>query len=715
METEHESAPLHPGRRARTRRSSPWVAIAAFAAAIGRVSAGDDASVGSAPSGGSGEERISASATVDEASARGLEDLTALSLEDLMDVEIATVRSASGYEQRLEQAPASVTVVTADEIRKHGHRTLTDILQSIPGLYLSYDRNYRYLGVRGFSQPGDYNSRVLLLIDGHRVNDNVYDQAPLGTEFVLDVDLIDRVEFVRGPSSSVYGSNAFFGVINVVTKRCRQIGSPEVSASVGSFGTYQGRASYGGHIGGGVDLVLSGSIYDSEGQTLRFDAFDDPATNNGFAQGLDGDRYYNAFTSLSYRDLTLAGLVSWREKDLPTAPYGTAFDVAGTHTVDSRWYADLKYEHDFDGAMAVTARAFYDGYYYKGNYVYELTPPPAVTYFSNVDGSRGDWAGTSAQITKDLGEAFKITAGAEYRYNLRQAQSNRDEDPAAVHLDDDRASHVAGTFLQGDVVVLPNLRLSAGVRYDYYSTFGSSVSPRAAVIFDPFASTTLKLLYGRAFRAPNAYELYYDDGGVTQKANPGLDPETIQTVELVGEQRLAEGVGLRLGAFYYSIDDLIAQVEDPGDGLLVFQNRNEVTSFGLEAGVDARLKCGLRGRLSYSFQHAEDREGDAWLANSPEHIGKLSFSFPLVGERLFAGLEVQYLSPRETVRGGRTRDVVLVNVTIFSQKLVDGLELSASVYNLLDWSYGDPVGLEIDSDEVTQDGISFRLKAAWRF
>ena len=92
------------------------------------------------------------------------------------------------------------------------------MLRGVRGFYTTYDRNYSYIGVRGFARPGDYNTRVLLLIDGHRVNDGVYDMAPMGTDFLFDISLIDRIEVIRGPGSSLYGTNALFGVINVITK-----------------------------------------------------------------------------------------------------------------------------------------------------------------------------------------------------------------------------------------------------------------------------------------------------------------------------------------------------------------------------------------------------------------------------------------------------------------------------------------------------------------
>ncbi len=171
--------------------------------------------------------------------------LASVSEESLLFQEIPSVYGASKFEQKVTQAPSSVSIVTSQDIKKNGYRTLADILRSVSGFYVTYDRNYNYIGVRGFGRPGDYNTRVLLLIDGHRTNDNIYNQAAIGTEAILDVDLIDRVEIIRGPGSSLYGSNAFFGVINIITRRGRDLKGTEVSGEAGSFNTYKGRLSYG--------------------------------------------------------------------------------------------------------------------------------------------------------------------------------------------------------------------------------------------------------------------------------------------------------------------------------------------------------------------------------------------------------------------------------------------------------------------------------------
>src|SRR5712671_2995076 len=174
----------------------------------------------------------------------GTKNLTDMSLEELLSLHIESVYGASGFKQKVTEAPASVTIVTSDEIQKYGYRTLADILRNVTGFYVTDDRNYSYLGVRGDGLPGQYNNSISMLIDGHRLNDNIFDGGSIGTNFPVDVDLIDRVEIIRGPNSSLYVASAFLGVINVITKRGQDLPKVSVAAEMASYGTYQGHLSY---------------------------------------------------------------------------------------------------------------------------------------------------------------------------------------------------------------------------------------------------------------------------------------------------------------------------------------------------------------------------------------------------------------------------------------------------------------------------------------
>ena len=250
-------------------------------------------------------------------------NLTDMSLEELMSLRIDSVYGASGFKQKVTEAPASVTIITSEQIQRYGYRTLADILRNVPGFHVTYDRNYSYLGVRGFGLPGQYNNSIALLIDGHRLNDNIFDAALIGTEFPLDMDLIDRVEIIRGPNSSLYIASAFLGVINIITKRGRDLPAVSVAGDVASYGTYQGRVSYGNQFKNGLELLLSGSFYDSQGQgRLFFKEFDNPLTNNGSAVNADEDEFHQLFANASWGGFTLHGVFGSRDKGIPTASFG---------------------------------------------------------------------------------------------------------------------------------------------------------------------------------------------------------------------------------------------------------------------------------------------------------------------------------------------------------------------------------------------------------
>ena len=279
-----------------------------------------------------------------DATPDSLSALKSMSLEDLGEVRVYTVVAASKFEQKTTEAPASVSVVTQEEIKRYGYRTLADILGSLQGFNVSYDRDYSYLGVRGLNL-GDDNSRVLLLVDGHRINNNINDSAAIGTDFLLDVDLIERVEVIRGPGSVLYGNNAFFGVINVITRKGGQVNGVEASAEYAGFDTYKVRFTAGKSFTNGISFLLSGSHYDSAGaEHLYYPQFDQRsssyygAANNGVAQNQDGDSFSSLFGSVSYWDLTLAGGYIHREKVNPTAPNFTTFNDPRSRTVDDRGY-----------------------------------------------------------------------------------------------------------------------------------------------------------------------------------------------------------------------------------------------------------------------------------------------------------------------------------------------------------------------------------------
>src|ERR1035437_6235724 len=638
-------------------------------------------------------------------------DLTSLSLEALMEIEVPVVFGASKFEQKATAAPSSITVINSEEIKRYGYRTLADVLKSVPGFYVSYDHNHAFLGSRGVSL-GDFNSRILLLVDGHRINNNLTDGAFIDTAFILDIDLIDRVEIIRGPGSVLYGNNAFFGVINVITRQGKQLNGAEVSGEYASYDTYKTRVTYGKLFTNGVQLLLSGAYYDSAGpDRLFYKEFNSPDQNNGVAHNMDGGSSGSFFGSLGYADFTLEGAFISREKENPTAQFGSTFNDPRLRTTDDQGYTSLKYAHSFPEIVDVTAQVYYDRSDFEIGYPTAIGP--STTFFSK-EKDAGEWWGTEVQLNKRLWERHTITLGAEYRDDFRQHQEVFDPASGTVFTDANRDRQSYGVYLQGDFAVLTNLHLNGGVRYDQVGDFAPAFNPRFALIYNPWEKSTFKAIYGTAFRAPSFYE--YTLGGPGQV----LKPEEITGYELVYEQDIGRHLRSSLSGFYNEMNDLI--VFDSGS----FTNFNAQTK-GVELALETFWPSGIRGRASYSFQDTRDNSAGWDVPDSPNNLLKLNLTVPLVRDKVFAGLEFQYASNRRslhnttagnqavTVQGEDAAGFGVVNLTLFSQKLIKNLEFSASVYNVLDRHYGDPASSFHVQDIIGQDGRSFRLKLTYRF
>ena len=619
--------------------------------------------------------------------------------EAILFQDIPSVFGASKYDQRIEEAPSSVSIVTAEEIRRYGHRTLGDILRSVRGLYVSYDRNYSYVGVRGFSRPTDYNSRVLVMIDGQRTNENIYHMAMIGTENIVDVDLIERVEVIRGPSSSLYGTSAVFGVVNVITKRGRDYQGTEVSGEYGSLNTRKARVTWGER-SGRDETLLSVSGYASDGnKRLYYPEFDTPADNNGVAENLDGDESRNAFLKASRGDFTLTSAFMRRAKAVPTASYDSVFNNPSQGTVDMQGFVSLVYDRELDARSRLNGRLSFNSYRYDGTYANAADPAGVLTK----DWGDGQWWTTEWQYTAQLTEQHKVILGLDYQGDIRQEQGNYEVDPYLPYFTNNYSARRVALFAQDEWRIKKDLILNAGLRHDNYSEWGGSTNPRLALIWLMNRETTMKLLYGSAFRAPSPYELYYTP-------SPTLQPESIQTTELVLERTVRRNLRFSTSIYHYSMNDLIDQQPD-----YTFLNVSAARATGVELELEGRFTGSLEGRASYTYQNAEDAATGARLSNSPQHLGKFNLNHPLFSERLIAGVEVQYVGERQTLAGGAAKAYTVGNFTLTARRLVRGLALSASVYNFGDARYGDPGGQEHLLNVIPQDRRGWRLKARYEF
>jgi outer membrane receptor for ferrienterochelin and colicins len=639
-----------------------------------------------------------------------MDDLLAMPLDELLEVPLSSV--GSKYAQDPHDIPCSVTVVTADEIRRLGYRTLADILNSVPGFYVNYDRDYHHLGVRGFLRPGDYDTRILLLLDGSRLNENIYGSPFFGTQFPVDIDLIDRVEVLRGSGYSMYGGNALLAVVNVVTRGIPQMEGLEVDGGVGSDAARKGRITYGRAFSQGLGVMGSMTGYATNGHPLYFKEFDDPSTNNGWVDH-DADQANNAFLKASWGDFTLVATRGAERKEIPTAPWGIMFGDKRTGSSDDTTLVGLNYDREVSNTLSASGHLSYHEYEYGGSYVYDYAeegqdPRPVV----NRDLGKGQWWEGEVHAVSTLLPRHTIVCGADFQYSPTIYQRNWDEE---VYLDDRREGTNVGVFLQDEYKFTETLTLIAGLRHDEFSTFGGTTNPRLGLIWAPLKGTWLKLLYGQGFRAPTAYELYYGDGGTSSKPSLTLHPETVRTYEAIVEKDVGKSLHATVAGFQYQVNDVISLTQDPCDGLDVYRNTLRVESYGVEMGINGSWRNGLRASASYSFVQAENKTDHQALVNSPKHLAKLAAVLPVCPRHLFVGTELLYSSKASTPHGGFADDFVVVNATITYEDVVEGLDLSLGIYNLFNEDYGYPGSIEHTQDVLYQDGRTFLLRGRYRF
>ena len=621
---------------------------------------------------------------------------------DIEDLARVKVYSASRHLEEARLAPAAVSIITAEEIRRYGWRTLGDVLVSLRGFYTATDREYTYLGVRGFLRPGDYNSRILLQIDGHRMNDNVYDFAFFGSEFSLDLDLVHHIEVVRGPGSSLYGTNAIFGVINVVTRQPKTERALEAAGEASTFVGRTGRVTMMGGKGG-VQGLASATFSRSDGQEIIFlPQFESPQTNNGFAIGMDGSRLAQGFAEVRGGGFTLAGLLSDRVKKFPTASYGTVFNNPEDWAEDTRGYLEASLHRQINSETELDLRAYYDAYNSVGSgAIGNLFAGPPVHVFQK---ARADWVGGEANLTRKLGKQ-RITGGGEYEYSVRILQRNLVEGGSELFRSDQSPWHGA-VYGEAELNLFAKLSIHAGARYDWSSGYGNVASPRVAVIYTPNAATSVKYLFGEAFRAPNAYEEYYADGVVIAPPPKQLLPEKVESHEIVAEHSFLPWLAVTGDAFSNRLRKLIDQVPNRNTGMSYFVNDGSAQAEGLELEVNA-------ARASYSVSQAENSQSRSPMANLPVSMVKLDGAAP-PSRHTFAALEMLYEGPLTDYRGTRVPAAMLPNLTFSTKPVLGGWTFSASCYDALNHGWYSPMGPNDPEDQIRMEGRTFRFKIQYR-
>ncbi|MDO9150572.1 MAG: TonB-dependent receptor [Methylotenera sp.] len=616
-------------------------------------------------------------------------DLTQIPIEQLVTMDVL---SASKIASQMSAAPSAVSIVTAEDIKAYGYRTLAEILESMRGLYITNDHAYSFLGGRGLGRPGDFTGRIMLLLDGNQVNNNIYNSAGLAYTGIIDPMLIERVEYVSGPGSTSYGNNAFFGIINIITKQGHDINGLQVVGEVSSYGGRDAKINYGKRLDNGAEVLLSASGFNSDGQNIYFPAHG--AFSGGTSRNLDEQQSRRFFGKLELDSWFAEVAYSTRKKDIPTAPYGADFN-APYHYEDTSLQASVRHERQLTNALQMSLRTYYGDYEYRGLATYG-TPWN--------EKSVGQWWGVNAQFVGTWFQNQRILLGAEFRNDFKQQIST----PVSFL---DTYEKTFSVYAQDEITINSRWMANLGARFDTSEDKSNNstekLSPRVALIYKPLDTTTLKLSWSTAFRRANPFEKYYTDG--TLQSNPGLKPEQIDATELVIEHRFDKDTRLLGSVYHYQTHDYIRSVNNQ------FNNIRGGGTDGVELEFEKHWDNNVRLRTSAATQNAEDGNGD-WQVNSPRRIGKMNISVPFLHRAWRAAFEMQAYSDRKTERNTSASGYSLANLTISNDKLLPNLGVSLGIRNLFDRDYDHVAPSSNDKQVViTQNGRSYWLRMIYDF
>ena len=565
---------------------------------------------------------------------------------------------ATGVVQPIAKAPAVASVITASEIKSMGATDIDQVLEAVPGLHvgrdvIGYNPLYTFRGIYA-----DFNPQVLMLVNGQPIT-NLFQGDRNVVWGGMPVEAISRIEIIRGPGSALYGADAFAGVINIVTKGPKELQGFAGGLSAGSFATKKAWIS-----GGGSKGELRYSAFIEAGKTDGSDA-----TINADAQTffdlITGTSVSNApgRVNLSKENLDIRLEANYKNLDVRDGAQirkdvgdgaGAAQALNRDNKFESdRYNIDLTYREE--NLLSDTQLEFQVSYYQTsqevtGNFV--LFPAGSTGPFLDAFGTplfgtfpngiignpevyenhfRTGFTALYDGFDKHnvsfgsgyyKGEIDKVTEGKNFGINPNTGMFILPGDPVVdvsdtplVFLTEDKRDNTYAYFQ--DVWQLANdWELTAGIRHDNYSDFGSTINPRLALVWSTGYNLTTKLLYGEAFRAPSFAQTRAINNPLVL-GNPELKPEEITSYELAFDYRPSYDLTINMNFFHYNWTDIIQFIADSGSTRTA-QNVGEQTGRGMEFEFKWNATDDLKLSGNFSVQKSEDELLDTDAANSPE-------------------------------------------------------------------------------------------------
>ncbi len=649
-----------------------------------------------------------------------------VALEEMFAIfsEEEIVVSALKRPRTLLKSPAIMSVITAQQIKHTGFRTLADVLETVPGFDISMNRNgTREIGVRGILE--DDSPKVKVLIDGHSINE----PGSGGASFNFDdlvVENVERIEIIRGPGSALYGQNAFLAVVNIITKDTDDIDGFQWTTSGGTFETQNYNMLFGKEYG---NLKISGffDFLDTEGFSRKIEkdiVFGDPASMSpGRSQNRKEKTDLNL--KISYNNLEFKTKYMKRRRE----GYLGFDNALNDETIwrDTYIFGELIYRLRLGERLDMIPKVYYDQY--NSDSEIESRPdgflggffPDGIRAISRIEYNT---IGFENQFNYNVFEGNELTFGFQYEWiKERDIHYGTNFDPLttaplASFTDFSKdlpfarkaTRQIWALYLQDEWNITKDIDLTVGVRHDNFTRFGGTTNPRFGLIWRFLEDAHLKLLFATAFRAPNFNELFFVNNPA-DIGNPSLDPEKINTYEVGLGYNFTRHVRGNVNYFFNRIRDRIKKDNQQQD-----QNLGGARILGVEAELKADFGSDNYAYVNYTFQKAADTDRNR-LPDVPVHKANLGIN---VGFWKYANANLNtFISgPRPREDGDTRADLpsfALVNCTLIGRNFLDNFEIRGSVFNIFDKGYDDPAPKDTVPTDFPQQGISFMVELRYQF
>ena len=647
--------------------------------------------------------------------------------------------SATGSLKPVFLAPSVATVITKEEIAAMGAIDLADVLETVPGLHVAPSNQIGPLltnyTIRGIST--NLNPEVLLLINGIPVKEGFIGNR--NYRFLLPVSMISRVEVVRGPGSAIYGADAFAGTINVITKDGQEVNGVQVGLRHGTFDTTDFWLQYGSKHNGwdivaGFESINNGSdkdaIIDSDLQSSLDGGFSTTASLAPGSMNLDNEVFqYNLGAVKGHWNLRFWGQQQ-KNAGLGVGA-GPILDPKGNVSSDRftwdvlyqgqelspDWSLDLRMNYSYhdaenrffifpagavlpigaDGNLNFTAPSgvtqFTDGFIGNPSLTTKTTLIEAVTHYDGLAQHKMRFAIGHRRIQSTFNETKNFGPGILDGTQAIVDGTLTDVTGTPFIFAPDNTRKLSYLSAQDEWAFARNWELTAGVRYDDYSDFGSTVNPRLALVWQTRFDLVTKVLYGRAFRAPTIAELTAQNNPINT-GNPNLEPETIDTLEFAVDYRPIVDLRLNANVFYYDIDGLIEYVSG------VAQNARDQKGHGVEMEADWEASPEFRLSGNLAWQNSEDKATGIDVANAPQLQAHLNVDWKFQ-PKWSLNAQWFWIGDRKRATGDvrpEIDDYSLVNFTLRRKQIMKDMDLAFGVRNIFNEDAREPSDASIPND-----------------